>query len=430
MNTPDAQSSLESWLTWLQTLSATEIDLGLDRVHAVHDRLGIPEAPRTLVVGGTNGKGSSVAMLDALLRTTGEVTGSYTSPHVLRYNERIRVAGRMVSDAEIVAAFRAVEDVRGDVPLTYFEFGTLAALVVFAEQRVETAILEVGLGGRLDAVNVVEPDATLITNVSLDHCDWLGEDVETIAAEKAGILRAGRPAVFGAPDVPRAITRRAAELRTELRCAGRDFHIVRVGDSSWDWRGLEIELADLDVPALPGRHQLENAAAVLALLEATGCLEPLDVSTVNDALADVSIEGRSQRIDALGRRWLVDGAHNAASAAALGETLRDLAPAGALTVILGILSDKDAAAIVAAIAPYVERWILTAPDSSRAIPARDLAATVEASVGGVIDVADSVALAIDHAAAVTSAGQLIVIAGSFYTAGAALDRLQPYSPTH
>ena len=220
MNQPGSLSSghatLDNWLAWLETLSPTEIDLGLDRVLEVLDRLQVARPGRVIHVAGTNGKGSSVAMLEALFLQLGNRIGSYTSPHVSRYNERIRIDGEPVSDAEIINAFERVEAARQNVPLTYFEYGTLAAVLVFESNQVETAILEVGMGGRLDAVNAIEPDAGIITNVSLDHCDWLGEDIESIAAEKAGILRSDKAFVFGARDVPDAILSAAEEMGADL----------------------------------------------------------------------------------------------------------------------------------------------------------------------------------------------------------------------
>jgi len=246
----DAGTPLAAWLTRLESLSAREIDLGLERVEQVLDRLQL-ELPKTVLhVAGTNGKGSCVAMLEGVLRRTGGSVGCYTSPHVFRYNERIRVDGTEAGDETIVGAFERIEAVRDDVPLTYFENGTLAALVVFAEQGVDIAILEVGMGGRLDAVNAIEPDAGLITNVSLDHCDWLGEDIESIAFEKAGIMRAGKPVVFGDRVVPAAITRHAANIEAGLIRAGEDYD-WSASATSWEWRGASHELTGLELPALP-----------------------------------------------------------------------------------------------------------------------------------------------------------------------------------
>ena len=232
MNT-EAASGLDDWLNRLERLSPVEIVMGLERVATVLDRLALDRAGTVLHVAGTNGKGSSVAMLESLLRTTGRRVGSYTSPHVARYNERICVDGRPVADAPIVAAFERIEATRTDIPLTYFEFGTLAALAVFDALDVDIAILEVGMGGRLDAVNAVEADAALITNVSLDHCEWLGNDVEAIGREKAGIMRPARPVVFGAVEMPQSVAQHAADVGADLRIVNRDFSWGIGNPSSW-----------------------------------------------------------------------------------------------------------------------------------------------------------------------------------------------------
>jgi dihydrofolate synthase/folylpolyglutamate synthase len=233
---------LPDWLRRLETLSPSEINLGLERVAEVVGRMALEPPARIIVVGGTNGKGSSVEMLRVLL-SGDNVVGTYTSPHVIRYNERIAVNGLPATDEDIVLAFERVEAARGDVPLTYFEFGTLAALAVFDAANVDTAILEVGLGGRLDAVNVVDPDASLITNVSLDHCEWLGDDVEKIGFEKAGIMRPGRPAIFADPDVPASLASHAESLGAELLCAGRDYTWTTEDNARWSWRGKRAELS-------------------------------------------------------------------------------------------------------------------------------------------------------------------------------------------
>ncbi|MDH4015674.1 MAG: Mur ligase family protein, partial [Chromatiales bacterium] len=250
---------LSAWLTWLESLSPNEIDLGLERVREVLERLEVPVAEHVIIVAGTNGKGSSVAMMSALLRAAGKRVGAYTSPHMIDYNERIVVQGQPASDDEIVAAFEKIEAVRKGVPLTYFEYGTLAAFVVFAEAALDVWVLEVGMGGRLDATNVVEPTAALITTVSLDHCDWLGKDIETIAVEKAGVMRGGIPVVFGSADVPQAIIDRAESLGADLRLRGRDYSLDAVPQ-----------------PGLRGEFQVGNAAAVLALLRAAGLKEAAD----------------------------------------------------------------------------------------------------------------------------------------------------------
>ena len=273
-----AGAPLSDWLKWLETLSPSEIDLGLERVYDVLGRLSLRRPEHVLLIAGTNGKGSSVAMTDALLRAAGLRVGTYTSPHIIDYNERIAVDGRFASDADIVAAFETVEAVRNDVPLTYFEYGTLAALVVFSKAGLDAWVLEVGMGGRLDATNAIEPSAALITNVALDHCDWLGEDVETIAVEKAGIMRPGMPVVYAGRPVPDAILERAQAVGATLLLRDRDFTLDGVPQ-----------------PGLAGDFQVGNAAAVLALLQASGIAAAVDPALVQRVLPAVRLAGRGAR---------------------------------------------------------------------------------------------------------------------------------------
>jgi len=317
---------LSAWLTWLESLSPNEIDLGLERVREVLERLEVPVAEHVIIVAGTNGKGSSVAMMSALLRAAGKRVGAYTSPHMIDYNERIVVQGQPASDDEIVAAFEKIEAVRKGVPLTYFEYGTLAAFVVFAEAALDVWVLEVGMGGRLDATNVVEPTAALITTVSLDHCDWLGHDVETIAIEKAGVMRTDIPTVFGDVDIPESILRRAAECRANLFCAGQDFDLHLSERGAWSWRGPTRAIEDLARPGLHGDFQIRNAAAVLMLLESAGLASNIDAALINKVLPGLSLAGRLQRMQISGlcstkNEWLIDVAHNPAAANALASAL-------------------------------------------------------------------------------------------------------------
>ena len=417
----DVGAPLAAWLTWLESLSARQIDLGLERVDQVLDRLQLRLPGEVLHVGGTNGKGSCVAMLEAVLRGAGRTIGCYTSPHVFRYNERIRVGGTPADDKAIIRAFERIEALRDGVPLTYFEYGTLAALVVFVEQGVDIAILEVGMGGRLDAVNAVEPQASLITNVSLDHCDWLGEDIESIAFEKAGIMRAGKPTVFGDRVVPAAIRTHAAETGAELILAGRDYD-WSAGSSGWEWRGADHQLAELGFPALPGAHQLANAAAVLALLEAAGFADLLQPGRINDTLAGLRLDGRMQRLDS-DPRWLFDVAHNPAAAAALAATLRADPASGRTIAILGVLDDKDLAGVLAPLAPVVDQWIAVTADSPRGVPAADIAGQVTDLTGGKCAVASTIAEAITAATTLAGAEDRILATGSFYLVGPLISEL-------
>lgn len=417
--------ALGDWLAWLETLSPREIDLGLERVLEVQKRLGLARPERVVHVAGTNGKGSSAAMLEALLRARGDTVGCYTSPHVLAYNERIRVNGVPANEPAIVSAFEAVEAVREDVPLTYFEYGTLAALVVFARAHVNAAVLEIGMGGRLDAVNAVEPDAGIITNVTLDHCDWLGPDVETIAREKAGIMRPGKPLVFGSPAVPATIVAEARRVGADLRLAGRDFgHERQDGNPpTWAWHGRDTALHGLAMPSLPGSVQLANASAALAVLEAMGLSDVLEAATVDTALRGLVLPGRFQQVEHGGRRFLLDVAHNPDAARVLSEQLAEHPHAGPVAAILGVLADKDAAAIVRTLAPRVDRWIAVRPASGRAADPGTLAALVANTSGKPCLVMDSPAAALEYLVSHTSTDTLLLVTGSFFTVGPALEWL-------
>jgi len=420
---PAAKSlqSLPDWLSWLETLSPREIDLGLERVLEVLGRLELEEPARVFHVAGTNGKGSCAAMLEALLLDGGRGVGCYTSPHLLRYNERIRVNGVPADDGEIVAAFRAVESVRQGLPLTYFEFGTLAALVVFERSGADTLVLEIGMGGRLDAVNAVEPDAGIITNVARDHCEWLGSDVETIAVEKAGIMRRGKPVIFGSDIVPAAITAVAAKVGADLRILGRDFSFVRDAKAGfWTWRGRGVVLEGLAVPSLTGRFQLQNASAVLALLEVTGEADLLNRDSVSGTLQRLSVAGRFQWLGA-DRRWLLDVAHNPHAAAALAESLSALAPRRPVTAIIGVLADKELAGIVAPLVPHVDRFIAVTAHSPRALEARALAQSIAHLSNKPCLIMEDLAEAMSYANHVADEDALILITGSFYTVGPALE---------
>ncbi len=349
--TPSADWQLQDWLAYQEQLNPKTIDLGLDRVLEVALRLGLlPPKARTITVAGTNGKGSSVALLTAVYRAAGYRVGTYTSPHLLHYHERIEIDGNFADDASLCHAFAKVEAARGEVGLTYFEFGTLAALLLFREAAVELQVLEVGLGGRLDAVNIVDADAALITNIGLDHTDWLGPDREAIGREKAGILRAGRPAVCVDPDPPQSLLAAAAAIGAPLTLLGRDFNYVDDGNQ-WRWRGLTGELSELPRPGLPGSIQLRNAAGVLAVIEALQPLLPVAPAAIREALPRLRLPGRFERRGDL----LVDVAHNAEAAAVLAQSLREAGLAGRVPLVLGMLADKPVEAVASILAPVVSR---------------------------------------------------------------------------
>lgn len=405
-----AGSPLSAWLTWLETLHPEEIELGLDRVRDVLERLDLPVPKHVLLIAGTNGKGSSVAIAGALLRAAGYRVGSYTSPHIVDYNERIAVGARLATDDEIVAAFEKIETVRDNVPLTYFEYGTLASFVVFADADLDVWLLEVGMGGRLDATNVIDPTAVLITNVALDHCNWLGDDVEMIAAEKAGVMRPGIPVVFGAGDVPDAIVARAEAIGARLLLRGRDY--------SSD---------DLPQPGLSGEFQKDNAAAVIALLDAAGLSRATRTDLVATVLPAVRLAGRGQRAERDGVEWVLDVAHNPAAAETLARTLRADPADGRTVAVIAALDDKDVEGIVAPLDSHVDRWIAVAADSGRAVPAGELARRIANACNRPCLIADSLDGALDEALRDAREGDRLLITGSFYIVGPALQRLGLYS---
>jgi len=410
---------LSDWLARLETVSSQEIDLSLDRVSIVLDRLALPAARTVLHVAGTNGKGSSAAMLESFLRHGGARVGCYTSPHIRRYNERIRVDGRDASDDEIVSALERVEAERRGEELTYFEFGTLAALVVFADAGLDTLVLEVGMGGRLDAVNAVEPEAGLITNIGLDHCDWLGTTVEAIGREKAGIMRPGKPVVFGARDMPASVGAHADAVGARLIAAGRDYDWWTEGDG-WTWQGTSLRLDGLARPALAGDHQVANAAGVLTTLEAAGFTDLLNREAVGAALGRLHVDGRVQAIDT-GTRWIVDVAHNPHGARALASALP--AHEGKTIAILGMLDDKDVEGVVAHLDRRVDRWIAVRAASPRAIEAGELARRIKSASQRHCQVADSLQDALDRAEGLARDADRVLITGSFYLVGPALEAL-------
>jgi len=422
---PGSFTTLDEWLPWLETLSPREIVLGLERVQTVLAVLDLPRPGIVINVAGTNGKGSSVAMLEALLGNAGHRTGCFTSPHLLRYNERIRIGGQAAGDTAIISAFERVQAARRDVPLTYFEFGTLAALVAFADAAADTLILEVGMGGRLDAVNAVEPDGCLITNIALDHTAWLGTDIESIAREKAGIMRAAKPVVFGAPDCPDAIRRYASEIGADLLVASTDFDYAIDDDDSagWSWYGRQEKLTALRRLALAGEVQLRNAAAVLALIEAMGLAACLTTAQVNDSIGRLELPGRLQIVKSR-QTWLLDVAHNPAAAGALGDSLAIVARNSRTTAVIGMLSDKDVAGVVEPLAGQVDAWIAVTGEGARAARADILAQQIANSCLRPCLIAAAISDALDLAARRSAPNDVILVTGSFHVVGPALGWLQ------
>ena len=349
--------TLAAWLDWQAGLNPKEIELGLDRVCRVWRAMGEPALGGAVItVAGTNGKGSSVAFAEAILQAAGYRTGCYTSPHLARYNERIRIDQQAADDAMICAAFDRIDQARGDTALTYFEFGTLAALTLFADQSLDAVILEVGLGGRLDAVNLIDPDVALITSIGLDHQSWLGDDIEKIGAEKAGILRPGRPAVFSGRSMPASIRQRADEIGASLMVAGEHFSVHRHADA-WDLLSAVQVRRALPNPGMRGRVQIDNAAGVLVALDTLRERLPVDQRAVRAGLLGARLHGRFEVRP--GRpTWVLDVAHNPQAAAVLSEMLGDVYFPGRRIAVCGMLDDKDAAGVAQVLAQRFDAWHL------------------------------------------------------------------------
>jgi dihydrofolate synthase / folylpolyglutamate synthase len=372
----DAAGSLQAWLDRLEAAHPRRIDLGLERVRAVLEALAPPLAGvPAITVAGTNGKGSTVAMLEAIYRAAGYRTGTYTSPHLLAYNERIAIAGVPVPDEAIVAAFERIERARGAVSLSYFEFGTLAALECFARARCEVLLLEVGLGGRLDAVNALDADLAIIASVDLDHQEFLGTTREAIGREKAGILRPGRPALCNDPDPPASVPAHARALGAPLECIGADYRIARAGGglAYEDVRGA----LTLPVPALPGAVQVRNAAAAVRAVRRLGDRLPVPTPCLGEGLRRAALPGRFER-RGHGPEWVFDVGHNPEAGRNLARNLADHPAAGPTHAVLGMLADKDAAGFAAPLAGLVQSFALAPLGGARGRSAAELAAALPA----------------------------------------------------
>ncbi|GMQ88745.1 MAG: bifunctional tetrahydrofolate synthase/dihydrofolate synthase [Gammaproteobacteria bacterium] len=408
-------TTLQHWLDWQERLHPSRIDLGLDRVSRVADCLQCRRpAPLVISVAGTNGKGSSVAMLEAILSRAGYRVGCYTSPHLLRYNERLRLCGEEVSDQALCEAFARIDQARGEGSLTYFEFGTLAALDIMSREVLDVALLEVGLGGRLDAVNIVDADAAMITSIGIDHTEWLGADRESIAREKAGIMRAACPVVCGDTDPPHSLRAEADRVGAGLQVLGQDFSI-RETARGWHWQGGHSHYRDLPRPALSGAHQLANAAAVLMLLEKLEARLPVTEESVRAGLKWVKLAGRVQRLT--GRvEQVLDVSHNAQAALALADALRNMPLAGGTHAVFGMMRDKDAESFARALDPQVSCWYPAGLAVERASSAEQLRARIEPVVGGArINTCQSVADAMELLKHKAESGDRVLVCGSFYT---------------
>ena len=409
--------TLDEWLRWQEQLAPRKIDLGLERVQRVWNRLGLELESLVITVAGTNGKGSTISLFESILHQGGYSTASYTSPHLIRYNERIRLRGEPVCDELIMQAFEAVDEARNHRPLTYFEFGTLAALSIMAWEQPDVALLEVGLGGRLDAVNIIDADLAVITSIDLDHQAWLGENRELIGREKAGILRSGRPAVFSALGMPRSIEEVAERLAVPLYRNGKDFRVEEEQDG-WRWCGPRHCIDSLPAPALAGRHQLDNAAGVLMGLELLSGQLPLNERAMRAGLRQVALAGRIQTLVLDGVEWVLDVAHNPHGAAQLGQQLQSVPVPGRTHALLGMLEDKDVAGVMDSLRQVVDRWHYATLANERGLGAEQLCQYQPGSVHA------SVREGLEVLRCMARRGDRVVVFGSFHTVGEALPLLQ------
>ncbi|WP_454690508.1 bifunctional tetrahydrofolate synthase/dihydrofolate synthase [Achromobacter aloeverae] len=426
---PDAASSLPEWLAYIEALHPKTIELGLERSRRVAERLGLSLDCVKIVVGGTNGKGSTCAMLEAILLAAGYRVGLYTSPHLIDFNERARVNGEIASDAALVEQFVAVEAARGEVSLSYFEFTTLAILRLFAGARLDAVVLEVGLGGRLDTVNIVDADCAIVTSVDLDHIDWLGDTREKIGYEKAHIYRAGRPAICADPVPPQTLLDHAAAIGADLWLFGRDYNYS--GDrQQWSYGGRGQRRAALAYPALRGANQLLNASAALAALEALRERLPVPQQAVRQGLLQASLPGRFQILPGQ-PTVILDVGHNPHAAAVLAQNLDNMGFHPYTYAVFGMLSEKDVAGVVAKLAGRFDHWYCAGLPGPRGGSGEALAERVREALpapaqgdeaAGISACADPVE-AYAQARARAGEGDRIVVFGSFLTVAAVLQSL-------
>ncbi|EHQ53274.1 FolC bifunctional protein [Ectothiorhodospira sp. PHS-1] len=408
--------TLAAWLAWQEQAHTRAIDLGLERVAEVADRLQLRPAPMPVViVGGTNGKGSTVAMLEAIYLAAGYRVGCYTSPHLIHYNERIRIDGRPVADAPICEAFAAIDRARGEISLSYFEFGTLAALWLFRRERVDVMVLEVGLGGRLDAVNILDADVAVVTAVGIDHQAFLGDDRESIGFEKAGIFRGGRVAVCGDADPPARLLAHADGIGARLLLAGRDFApLTGSRTDTWQYRGVGLVLEGLPAPALSGSVQYRNASSAITAVVSLRERLPVTQDAVGRGLATARLPGRFQLLREAPALW-VDVAHNPQGAESLALNLLGVPCRGRTLAVMGVMADKDVEGILHPLLEVIHDWHVAAPRTERALEAGVLAERVAVLTRQPVQSHASVEQACRAALAAAGPEDRIIVFGSFFT---------------
>ncbi len=419
------KADLDAWQQRLATLHPKEIELGLDRVAVVAERLDYGVlAERRVTIAGTNGKGSTIAMLEKLLLDAGQRVGVYTSPHLMRYNERVRINGEYASDADLCAALTEVDVARADTSLTYFEFTTLAAFHLFGQHPLDVVLLEVGLGGRLDAVNIIDADIAVITSIALDHEAWLGDSREAIAVEKAGVLRANGIFVCADRDPPEALRMAARDLNTRSYFIGEQFDCSRNADASWNWQAGDVMLDKLPLPSLH-LDCVATALQVFTLLgHAVGAAEPGTIA-LSQSLTNGHLPGRLQQLNHQGIAVVLDVAHNPAAAVTLAEHLQSQPCSGKTHAVFGVLNDKHWQAMLPPLRQLIDRWFLAEiPTSERAAVADDVAAELRSHGHTVASISDSPCEALLQALSAAHTGDRVLVFGSFHTVGPVLEYLE------
>ena len=421
--------TLEQWLDYQTQVHPQSIELGLERPLRVLERLGFerPALP-VITIAGTNGKGSVAAYCEAMLLAAGRRVGLFTSPHLRDYRERIRIDGSMVEAARLVAAFERIEAARAEISLTFFEFNALAAFLLFEEARLDAWVLEVGMGGRLDAVNAIDPSVAVVVSIGLDHQEYLGSTLDSLAREKAGIFRRGVPAVLGSLERPPALEACARAVGARLKRLGEEFRFERAGDA-WRFEGLRWRLEQLPNPALKGARQWQNAATALAALEELPATAGIDTAAAARGLTQVRLPGRFQIVAP--RRagepaWILDVAHNPAAAAVLAQNLIEMPARGRTLAVCGILGDKDALGVAQALSGSIDAWWIASTEGARGRDGAALAALIARCVRGPVASAADVAAACAEARAQARPGDRIVVFGSFHVVGPALEWLEAH----
>ena len=420
-------NTLAEWLNWQESLNPKEIDLGLDRVSRVLELLKIPTdffCP-VITVAGTNGKGSTVAFIESILHQAGLSVGCYTSPHLFVYNERIRVNKQCVSDDDLCEAFEVIDQARAGISLTYFEFGTLASLVIFQKCNVDVVVLEVGLGGRLDAVNVIDADVSVITSIDIDHIDWLGDNVELIGREKAGIMRAHKPSIVSLFKPPASLLAHAQELNVPLQRLGQDYLYQMLANNTWQLKAAGVQIKDLPQPNLHGGFQVQNAAAAIMAIKSLKLLaadktERIQQVHIDSGLQNAQLSGRYQMLQKR-PEVIVDVAHNEQSAAKLAELLSDEAIAGKTIAVIAMLADKPIDEVIAVIKPEVDIWISAGLSVPRGMSAKNMSQAVRGVGADVrLTACETVTDACEQALAIVTDNDRIIVFGSFYTVAEAI----------